>query len=121
MRIVDLDGVDFSQQWVQAWNTHDVEAVLRHFHDEVVFTSPVAAQLLPDTTGVIRGKSALRDYWSAALQRIPDLRFVLEGVYQGINTLVICYRNQNADLVNEVLKFSDKLVIEGHGTYLVNG
>lgn len=121
VRIVDLDGVDFSQQWVQAWNTHDVEAVLRHFHDEVVFTSPVAAQLLPDTTGVIRGKSALRDYWSAALQRIPDLRFVLEGVYQGINTLVICYRNQNADLVNEVLKFSDKLVIEGHGTYLVNG
>jgi ketosteroid isomerase-like protein len=42
-----LDATDFSRDWVQAWNSHDVEAVLRHFHDDVVFTSPVAARLLP--------------------------------------------------------------------------
>jgi ketosteroid isomerase-like protein len=116
---VNLDATAFSQQWVQSWNTHDVEAVLRHFHDNVVFTSPVAAKLLPETAGVVRGKPALRRYWTIALQRIPDLRFVVEGVYQGIDTIVITYRNQNDNLVNEVLKFQDNLVIEGHGTYLI--
>lgn len=35
------DPVGFSQQRATAWNAHDVEAVLRHFHDDVVFTSPV--------------------------------------------------------------------------------
>lgn len=112
-----LDAVAFSRQRVQDWNAHDVEAVLRHFHDDVVFTSPVAATLLPDTAGVVHGKSAFREYWSAALQHIPDLRFVVEDVYQGVETIVITYRNQNDALVNEALEFRDDLVIRGHGTY----
>jgi ketosteroid isomerase-like protein len=117
--VVNLDAVAFSQQWVQAWNAHDVEAVLRHFHEDVVFTSPVAAKLLPETAGVIRGKAELRRYWTVAVQSIPGLRFAVEGVYQGVDTLVILYRNQDDGLVNEVLKFSDDQVIEGHGTYLI--
>ncbi|ORA98217.1 DUF4440 domain-containing protein [Mycolicibacter minnesotensis] len=117
---MDIDALAFSRDWVRAWNSHDVEAVLAHFHDDVVFTSPVAAQMYPETAGVIRGKSELRRYWSGALQRIPELLFVVEDVYRGIDTLVINYRNQNGGLVNEVLRFADDgLVIEGHGTYLV--
>ncbi|ORV09999.1 nuclear transport factor 2 family protein [Mycobacterium celatum] len=118
---MDLDAVAFSEQWVQAWNAHDVEAVLRHFHDDVVFTSPVAANLLPGTGGVVRGKLALRHYWTLALHRIPDLRFTVERVYQGIDTVVITYRNQSNGLVNEVLRFRGNLVTEGHGTYVVTG
>jgi ketosteroid isomerase-like protein len=114
---MDLDAVEFSRQWVRAWNAHDVDAVLRHFHEDVVFTSPVAATLLPETAGIVRGKPALRRYWTVAVQRISDLRFVIEGVYQGIDTVVINYRNQNNALVNEVLRFRDGLVTEGHGTY----
>lgn len=116
---MNLDPVAFSEQWVRAWNAHDVEAVLEHFHDDVVFTSPVAATLLPATDGVVRGKSALRRYWTEALQRIPNLWFVVEGVYQGIDTVVITYRNQDGGLVNEVLRFDGDVVIEGHGTYRV--
>jgi len=115
--VIPLDPIAFSRQWVAAWNAHDVEAVLEHFHDDVVFTSPVAARLLPDTHGVVRGKQALRHYWTVALSRVPDLRFTVEGVYQGIDTVVIAYRNQDDGLVSEVLRFDDGLVIEGHGTY----
>lgn len=114
------DPIAFGQQWVQAWNNHDVEAVLRHFHDDVVFTSPVAAKLLPETHGVVHGKAALRRYWTTAVQRIPDLHFVFEGVYQGIDLLVINYRNQNNALVNEVLRFNDDgVIVQGHGTYSI--
>lgn len=115
---MELDATAFSRQWLRAWNSHDVEAVLAHFHDDVLFTSPVAAKMFPETDGVIRGKGALRHYWSGALRRMPDLHFLVEGVYRGIDTIVINYRNQNAGLVNEVLRFGDDgLVIEGHGTY----
>ena len=117
---VKPDAVAFSQQWVDAWNAHDVESVLEHFAENVAFTSPVAARLLPETAGVIRGKSALREYWTQALRQIANLRFVVEGLYEGIDTIVIAYRNQDGGLVSEVLRFSDGLVIEGHGTYLVD-
>nr|WP_238992467.1 nuclear transport factor 2 family protein [Jiangella ureilytica] len=44
----------FARDWVAAWNAH--EAVLRHFHEDVVFTSPVAARVLPESGGVLRGQ-----------------------------------------------------------------
>lgn len=118
---MNVDGVAFSERWVRNWNAHDVDAVLDDFHDDVRFTSPVAAKLLPETQGVMRGKAALRQYWTAALASIPDLRFSVEGVYQGIDTIVIAYRNQRGNLVNEVLTFRDGAIIEGHGTYRLAG
>ena len=109
---------EFSRQWVDAWNAHDLESLLEHFADDVVFTSPVAAQLLDGSDGVIRGKAFLRAYWAEGLRLIPDLRFEVVGVYAGVQSIVINYRNQKGGLVNEVLIFDGDLVREGHGTYL---
>ncbi|MEP7026848.1 MAG: nuclear transport factor 2 family protein [Actinomycetota bacterium] len=115
------DAQKFADRWAAAWNSHDVEAVLSHFADDAVFTSPVAAQLLAGSDGVIRGKAALRDYWLEGLRRIPDLKFEVLGVYAGLSTLVINYRNQRGGLVSEVLVFDGDLVTSGHGTYLGGG
>ena len=109
---------DFVETWVQGWNAHDLDQVLSHFADDVVFTSPVAVQLLANSDGVIRGKVGLRAYWREGLRRIPDLRFEVLGVYLGLHTLVINYRNQKGGLANEVLTFDGPLVTQGHGTYL---
>jgi len=49
---------------------------------------------------------------------IPDLRFEVLGVYAGINTVVINYRNQAGGVVCEVLTFEGTMVRQGHGTYL---
>jgi len=112
------DAAEFVDSWVKAWNAHDLERMLSHFSNEVVFSSPVAAQLLAGSDGVIRGKQALREYWEEGLRRIPDLHFEIEGVYIGVEALVINYRNQKGGLVNEVLIFDGDLVKEGYGTYL---
>jgi ketosteroid isomerase-like protein len=108
----------FVESWADAWNAHDVDAVLDHFADDAVFSSPVAAQLLGDSDGVLRGKRAIRDYWRRGVDLIPDLHFEVVGVYLGLSTLVINYRNQKGGLVNEVLIFDGSLVVSGHGTYL---
>jgi hypothetical protein len=107
----------FAEQWVSDWNAHDVDALLAHFTDDVVFTSPVAIRVLGGD-GVVRGKEALRTYWSEGIRLIPDLRFEVLAVYVGISTLVINYRNQAGGVVSEVLTFDGPLVREGHGTYL---
>ena len=113
------DPKSYADQWVRAWNAHDVEAVLELFHDDVLFTSLVAARVVPESGGAVRGKAALREYWTTALANQPDLQFGVVGVYRGESTLVINYRNHRGELVNEVLTFdSDGLVCEGHGTYL---
>lgn len=113
------DPVPFADEWIQAWNTRDVELVLSHYADDVVFTSPTALRVVPDSGGVVRGKAALRSYWVTALDGHPDLHFELEGVYEGIDTIVIHYRNETGVLISEVLTFgSDGLVTTGHATHI---
>jgi ketosteroid isomerase-like protein len=109
---------EFTASWAQAWNAHDVEQVLSHFAEDAVFSSPVAAQLIDGSDGVLRGKAALRAYWSEGLRLIPDLHFTVLDVYVGVSAVVISYRNQKGARVSEVLIFDGPLVVQGHGTYL---
>lgn len=111
------EAESFVEQWVADWNAHDVEALLAHFSDDVVFSSPAAVQILGGD-GVIRGKQALRRYWTEGIRQLPDLHFEIVGLYIGVSVLVVNYRNHRGGLVCEVLSFDGRLVTEGHGTYL---
>ncbi len=112
-----IDAKLFAKDWVEAWNAHDIEHVLAHFHDDAVFTSPFAQKTLPDTGGRLFGKAAIRAYWTTGIRLIPNLHFTVEEVFAGVDHVVILYKNQNGVRVSELLKFKDALVIEGHGTY----
>lgn len=112
-----IDWQAFAAKWCESWNAHDLDRLLDHFHEDVLFTSPVAASLFPETGGTIRGKAALRAYWSEGLKRIPDLHFTVERIFAGVDTLVIQYRNQKGVSVSEVLVFEGGKVRRGHGTY----
>jgi hypothetical protein len=119
MNLVDAQA--FAHHWVEAWNAHDLELIMSHFSDDVTFSSPLAAKLVPGSEGIIYGKTALQEYWREGLRRIPDLRFTIDAVYVGVEAMVINYRNQGDRLVCEVLFFEDDLVTKGLGTYLDDG
>jgi hypothetical protein len=120
-RVTTQHAHEFATSWLRAWNAHDLDALLAHFAEDASFTSPVAAQLLPETGGVLRGKDEIRRYWAVGLERIPDLHFEIENVYAGLSTIVINYRNHTGALVAEVLQLGDGgLVVRGEGTYLAD-
>jgi len=110
-------AADFAAEWERNWNAHDLDALVAHFAEDVVFTSPVAAQILADGDGVIRGREALRAYWAYALGMLPDLHFTVEDVYSGLDTIAIAYRNHRGNRVCELLTFDGPLVVAGHATY----
>lgn len=107
----------FAEQWISNWNNRNVEAVLADYAAHVVFTSPTARKVVPETGGTVHGKDELRRYWTLALQGNQDLRFELLGVYAGVGTLALHYRNQRGGLVVEVLTFENGLVTVGHATH----
>jgi ketosteroid isomerase-like protein len=115
------EAVAFAERWVKEWNDHDVEAVLAHFADDAVFTSPLAERIFPGSGGVVRGKDELRRYWAEGIRLGPGLRFELLGVYAGVDTIVIRFRNERGDDRCEVLTFAGGLVRAGHGTSLAAG
>jgi ketosteroid isomerase-like protein len=114
-----IDPQSFASAWLAAWNAHDLDAVLALFHDDVIFTSPLATKIAPESGGVLRGKAALRAYWAAALAQVPDLRFELTSLFAGVDSLAVGFRVNDAPERIEILHFRGDRVSEGHGTYRV--
>ena len=83
---------EFAQDWIDAWNRHDLEQILTHYDDEVLLTSPVALKLLGGD-GTVRGKAALREYFLRGIQAFPNLRFDLIDALWFTETIVISYFN----------------------------
>jgi len=82
----------FAQDWIDAWNSHDLERILTHYDDEVLLTSPVARKLL-NGDGTVQGKAALREYFLRGVQAFPQLRFDLIDALWGTETIVVYYLN----------------------------
>lgn len=110
----------FVESWAAAWNEHDLDRILAHFADDAVFSSPIAAALLPDSRGVLVGKDEIRAYWQVGLERIPDLEFTVREIFTGVDVIVIRYENHAGGQVSEVLRLQDHLVVGGDGTYAVD-
>ena len=83
----------FAKEWIQAWNQRDLEAVLSHYTEDVEFQSPLVIKLLGETSGTVRGKQNLREYFRKALAAFPgDIELELLGAYQGVNSLLVRFQ-----------------------------
>jgi hypothetical protein len=91
-------------EWVADWNSHDLERIMSHYHPDVVLISPVAAQLLSDSSGTVVGKDALRAYFHKGLAAYPHLEFELLDVMWGISSVVIYYANQRGTRTGEFME-----------------
>lgn len=101
-------AAQFARDWIDAWNAHDLEAILSHYTDDFEMSSPVITQLMNEPSGTLRGKAAIRAYWAKALARRPDLHFELTNVYAGARSVVVSYRGHRG-LSAEVFWFDDSL------------
>jgi ketosteroid isomerase-like protein len=85
----------FAQEWIAAWNGHDLERILAHYTDDVELDSPFIPVVAGEPSGVLRGKRAVGAYWAKALARTPELRFELVQVLWGVRSVVIRYRRHD--------------------------
>ena len=96
---------EFARQWVRAWNSHDLNAILSHYDVGVVLISPVAAKILDDPSGTVEGNAALRTYFKRGLELYPNLHFDLLDVMCGLSSIVVCYKNQRGTSTAEFMEF----------------
>jgi hypothetical protein len=95
----------FARQWVAAWNSHDLDAIMSHYDVDVVLISPVAAKILDRTSGTVEGNAALRNYFKRGLELYPNLHFELLGVMCGLASIVVLYKNQKGTMTAEFMEF----------------
>ena len=90
--------------WVQAWNSHDLAEIMSHYAEDVVLVSPVAAKILCDPLGTVKGKDALRAYFKKGLEAYPNLKFDLLDMMWGLSSVVLYYVNQKDTKTGEFME-----------------
>jgi predicted ester cyclase len=95
-----------ANDWVAAWNAHDLDLIMTHYEDAIELTSPAAAQLFGTPDGRVVGKPNLRAYFQRGLEAYPQLRFQLEDVLWGINSVVLYYTNQKGTRTAEFMELA---------------
>jgi hypothetical protein len=106
------EALTLADHWIAAWNVHDLEQILSHYDDAVELTSPVAAQLLGKPDGKVTGKANLKAYFQRGLEAYPNLRFQLDAVFCGLNSVVLVYANQKGTRTAEFMELSSAGKVE---------
>ena len=98
----------FAGHWISAWNNHDISAVLAHYVDDFEMTTPMIQRILGIESGTLKGKTAVGDYWQAALKQIPDLKFSIIEVTSGVGSVSVYYNAVMGKKAIETFFFNDK-------------
>ncbi len=85
----------FAQDWVDAWNSHDLERIQSHYADGFTMVSPFIVELAGEVTGTLRGRKNTLEYWALVLKNFPDIKFELIDVLVGVDTISIYYKSVN--------------------------
>ena len=92
------------RNWVDAWNSRDLERVLSLYAEDTEMTSDRIPAVGFDASGTVRGKADLRAYWSKALALIPNLHFTLINTYVSPDSVVVFYENERGNKICEYLR-----------------
>lgn len=97
----------FTKNWICSWNKHDLEEILSHYSEEIIFHSPFISLLKFNDAGIITNKTDLKKYFEIGLKNYPDLHFQFHNFFVGINTVVIYYTSVNGHLAAEVFELNE--------------
>ena len=100
-----MDFTRHAHDWLDAWNAHDLERILAHYAEAVEFYSPFVAKLTGQASGVLHGKTQLRDYFARGLTSYPELNFKFIRVYSGMRSCVLEYLSVNQLRAAEAMEF----------------
>lgn len=101
----DAEALAIAHEWIDAWNSHDIDRILSHYADGVELTSPLVSGILGEDRYTVRGKPALRAYFLRGIETFPDLTFHFHGAYPGHDSLVVQYESVRGLRAAEFMRF----------------
>jgi hypothetical protein len=101
-----------AEEWVAAWNAHDLDAIMALYAPGIVFQTPTIIDTLGIPDGTVHGAERLREHFGRGLERLPDLRFDLDAVFAGVSSLAMTYRWADGTPVCELHEYDADGLIE---------
>jgi hypothetical protein len=52
-------AIDFANEWIDSWNTHNLERVLSHYAENFEMNSPFIVSFTGEPSGMLKGKTSV--------------------------------------------------------------
>jgi hypothetical protein len=105
---------EFANEWIAAWNSHDLARILSHYTETFEMSSPLIIERMQESSGTLKGKERVGRYWQQGLTAIPPLRFELIDVFAGVESITLYYHSVGRKMVCEVLFFdAERRIVRG--------
>ena len=109
------------REWVAAWNSRDLERVLKLYAEDAEMTSDKIREFGFDSTGTLAGKAKIRIYWGKALTLLPDLHFTLIDLFISPDSMVVFYANERGAKICEYLRLDAQgKIVQGSANHLAH-
>jgi ketosteroid isomerase-like protein len=109
------------REWIAAWNSRDLERVLKLYAEDSEMTSDKIQALGFDSSGTLEGKAKIRIYWAKALTLLPDLHFTLIDTYVSPDSIVVFYANERGAKICEYLRLDAAgKIVQGSANHLAH-
>ena len=109
-------AASFAKHWIAAWNSHDIDEILSHYHENFSMNSPVIVSAMQEESGRLVGKKSVKKYWLKALTNYPELTFTLLHTMVGASSITLIYQGVRG-LSAETFVFDGEKVIEAFAHY----
>lgn len=93
---------EHATSWIDAWNRHDLDAIMAHYADEVVFQADTVVRRWQRPDGRLHGKLELREHFRRGLALAPSLSFTLEEVFSCPGGYAVLYRRDGNRVIDVV-------------------
>jgi hypothetical protein len=102
-----MDTQAIALDWIDAWNKRDIDRIMAHYTDDIVFYSLTVTKRWNIADGKINGKEKLRAHFLKGLELAPNLYFEFIDVLSGSDGITIIYKRENGVLVADVAVIDD--------------
>jgi DNA-binding transcriptional MocR family regulator len=99
---------EHADRWLEAWNAHDLDAILDLYAEEIDFASPTVAAFGGSVEGRLSGREELRAHFARGLERAPALAFTEEALLTGTGGYALVYRREDGARVVESVELNEK-------------
>jgi hypothetical protein len=108
MPVNDLNIKTLALDWIAAWNKRDIDKIMYHYADNVIFYSPTVIKRWNSPEGKIEGKSKLKEHFLKGFELVPNLHFEYLDLLYGIDGMTIIYKRESGVLAADVVTLNDE-------------
>ena len=85
------ENIAIGRKWLDAFNRHDVDALVALYADAATHTSPKIRTLHPETGGKLVGKEEMSRWWRESNARLPNLFYEETNLTADAHRVIVEY------------------------------